>query len=273
MALKKPEVAQEKDVAVNPAVEEARAAVQAAAPTAEPVEAAPTVEPESTAEEGTLVDDAPEAPAVQPTGLTEARSTGMAQGNQAGNLQQFLAQQDAQGFSGLTLDSFSFERIKLHEGQFILGEDEELGTTINFQPLACREIYVIRQSKDEDSEMFYSYDPEGRTHTDGSSAQATLNEWLEDGFGTDENPLVVKPYQEITATLVQEGGDHDGEIVNLSVPPSSRSRFGGQVYIATRKLGVSMDHVLMEAQVGSKVGSGNTAFRPWKFRALGIYQG
>lgn len=180
----------------------------------------------------------------------------------------FVAEQAEQGFEGAVLDSFSFPRMKLDDGKFLFGTDEEeLGESFQFQALKSRPIYVIRQSEDSDAESFYSYDPQGQTHTDGSSAKAKLDEWKEQGYGDSEHPLDVKEYLEMFALLV--GGPHDGEVVSLSIPPASRTRFWGQAEVAKIKFRLGTGQVVYEAKVGKKAGDGAKSFRPWLFSIVG----
>lgn len=180
---------------------------------------------------------------------------------------QFAEQQAAAGFEGLELGTFSFDRVKLSEGKFLLGNDEEeLGESFNFIPLSTRALYTVSQSSDEDSKMFYSYDPKGLTLADGSSAEETLNEWKEEGYGTDEDPLVIKQYIEVMAELIDREDGHEGSMVSLSIPPASRQRFGGMGFQAMRKYNCQLDGVVVTASVGAKAGEGKKSFRPWNFK-------
>lgn len=180
---------------------------------------------------------------------------------------QFAEQQAAAGFEGLELGTFSFDRVKLSEGKFLLGNDEEeLGEAFNFIPLSTRALYTVSQSSDEDSKMFYSYDPKGLTLADGSSAEETLNEWKEEGYGTDEDPLVIKQYIEVMAELIDREDGHEGSMVSLSIPPASRQRFGGMGFQALRKYNCQLDGVVVTASVGAKAGEGKKSFRPWNFK-------
>lgn len=180
---------------------------------------------------------------------------------------QFAEQQAAAGFEGLELGTFSFDRVKLSEGKFLLGNDEdELGESFNFIPLSTRALYTVSQSTDEDSKMFYSYDPKGLTLADGSSAEETLNEWKEEGYGTDEDPLVIKQYIEVMAELIDREDGLEGSMVSLSIPPASRQRFGGMGFQAMRKYNCQLDGVVVTASVGAKAGEGKKSFRPWNFK-------
>lgn len=281
MALVKPKVAQNQDElsaeavaqtaeqVVSDAVEQVSEEVVSAEPmvaegvvetaaTAEVVELEPAAKPTEVA---TVAE-----PAAKAVSVTEQRTNAMAQ---------FTQDQAAMGFEGLELSGMSFDRIKLHEGQFKLGSDEtELGTEFSCVIHSTRKIFVVRQSDDNDAESFYSYDPQGKTFTDGSSAQEKLDDWADDGYGTAENPLDIREYLEAMATLVNREDEHEGSMVMLSIPPASKARLAGvaaQAY--TRFKQASLDQVVTQCQVGKKIGEGQKAFRPWVFKVVGLYEG
>lgn len=180
---------------------------------------------------------------------------------------QFLSAQADAGFEGLDIGAFSFERVKLDEGQFLMGADDiELGTAFNFVALSTRSLYIIRQNSTQDAEMYYSYCPKGSTKADGSSAEETLNEWKEDGYGDADNPLDIKKYLEVMAELTDRDDEYEGMMVSLSIPPSSLQRFGGMAFQASRKFGRTLDQVVIKATVGAKAGEGSKSFRPWNFK-------
>lgn len=198
--------------------------------------------------------------------VTEKRANAMAE---------FTKQQADMGFEGLELSGMSFDRIKLHEGQFKLGSEEtELGTDIQVVIHSTRKIFVVRQSEDNDAESFYSYDPQGKTFTDGSSAEEKLADWLDDGYGTQDAPLDIREYLEAMSTMVNRDDEFEGTMVMLSIPPASKARMAGvaaQAY--TRFKGATLDQVVVQCSVGKKIGEGQKAFRPWVFKVVGRYEG
>ena len=106
--------------------------------------------------------------------VTEQRTNAMAQ---------FSADQAAAGFEGLDLTGMSFDRIKMHEGKFLLGSEEaELGTEFDCVIHSTRRLYVVRQSTDQDAESYYSYDAAGATFTDGSCAADKRQDLAEEGY-------------------------------------------------------------------------------------------
>ena len=131
---------------------------------------------------------------------TEAKAP-VATSTSGGSMQAFYEEQAEAGLEGLEIDAFSFDRIKLQDGEFIMGENTELGKAIQFRVMTTRPLYIVRQSDDQDAEMFYSYAADGSTLMDGTSSEAKLNEWKEDGYGDDDNPLDIKKYLEVMAEL------------------------------------------------------------------------
>lgn len=180
----------------------------------------------------------------------------------------------AEGFEGMELTGMSFDRLKMHEGKFQLGSEEtDMGDTIYVQVMSTREIFVVRQHDGEDSPMYYSYDPAGRTLSDGSSAADTLEKWLDDGYGEGtENPLQIKTYIEGMAMLVKRDDEYASHMVSLSIPPASKSRLAGAFAVGRQRFGVGPGQLVVKCVVGKKVGSGSTAFRPWIFTADSIAQ-
>lgn len=200
---------------------------------------------------------------------TEAKAP-VATSTSGGSMQAFYEEQAEAGLEGLEIDAFSFDRIKLQDGEFIMGENTELGKAIQFRVMTTRPLYIVRQSDDQDAEMFYSYAADGSTLMDGTSSEAKLNEWKEDGYGVD-SPFDIKRYMEVMAELVS-GGEHAGSIVSLSIPPASYKKFSGQAAIANLRYKRKLNEgVVVEASVGASVsGAGGKNFRPWQFRIASI---
>jgi len=190
---------------------------------------------------------------------------------QAGAAKQFSQEMAAQGFEGLNLTGMSFDRVKLDEGKFLLGSEEvDLNTSIKVNILSTRNIYIVRQYAGEGAELFYSYDKHGKTMTDGSSAQETLDSWLEDGYGTPEAHLDIKEYIEAMAQLKDREDEYDEHMISLSIPPASKDRLAGAFAVGVRKFNCAPGELIIECTVGKKVGTGEKAFRPWNFKAIGV---
>lgn len=183
---------------------------------------------------------------------------------------EFAAEQEAVGLAGIEFDAFSFPRVKLHEGQFIKGDNEEMGKSFRFNVISSRPLYVVSQSDDDDADMFYSYSSDGSTLLDGESSEEKLTEWREKGYATEQMPLVIKRYLEVIASVVSDDPD-TLDIVSLSIPPASVKKFGGLAVISKMQYKRNLnDGVIVEANVGAAVrGSNGKEFRPWTFRLAG----
>lgn len=256
-----PEATQQAEPAAETGAEpEATQQAEPAAETAQVAEAKP--DPEAEQFEQTAV-----APRSESTAVA---APGAAPGAIGGAMAKFKDEMAAEGFEGMNLTGMSFDRVKLHEGQFLLGSEEtKLGELIHVQIMSSREIYVVRQYSGNGAEMFYSYDKAGKLKTDGSSAQEVLDEWLEDGYGTPESPLEIKTYIEAMAVLVNRTDDYDQHMVSLSIPPASKDRLAGAFAVGRQRLQAGPTQLVIECKVGAKVGSGEEAFRPWIFKAHG----
>lgn len=180
---------------------------------------------------------------------------------------QFENSMAEQGFEGMTLGGLSFEQIRLPaEGQFLIGQDdEELGKEFDCVIQSTRARYVVRQSDDQDAEMYYSYDPAGKVNTEGVDMSATLEEWKDDGY---EKP-VIKKYIEAMAVMVN-AEDRDGMMVMLSIPPASVQKFSGFVAQQQFMKNQVPNEFITRCIVGKKVkGNNGSNFFPWAFKNVG----
>lgn len=184
-----------------------------------------------------------------------------------GVMAEFKADLAKEGFEGMEVTGMSFERIRLHEGKFKIGmDDSDLGLEFNCQILSTREIYVVRQSTDQEAEMYYSYDPAGKVKADGTSAEETLAEWRVDGYGVEGHPLEIKKYMEVMAILKGRDDEYDEMVVSLSIPPASLDRIAGVAFTAKQKFKALPSGVITNCKVGKEVGEGKKKFRPWIFK-------
>lgn len=189
-----------------------------------------------------------------------------------GAMAQYTQDMAALGFEGLTVDGMSFDRVKLDEGKFVLGSEEiSLGESIDIQLLNTRPIFIVRQRDADDSPMYFSYDAKGDFTTSGESAQAIKDEWLEEGYGTADEPLDIKRYLEGMAQLVNRTDEWAGHMVSLSIPPASTSRLGGACMTGKQRFGRDPSGLVITCKVGQKIQKGNISWRPWVFIAKGPY--
>lgn len=189
---------------------------------------------------------------------------------QANASQQFTQSMAEQGYEGLAITGMSFDRLKLHEAKFQLGSEEiSLGESLDLVVLSTRPIYVVRQFAGEGAEMFYSYHKDGSNFTDETSAQETLDKWLDEGYGTPDEPLDIKEYIEAMSQLKSRDDEYNDHMVSLSIPPASKARLAGAMAVGLRKFQCAPGDLVIRCSVGKKVGTGDKAFRPWNFAAIG----
>lgn len=166
-----------------------------------------------------------------------------------------------EGFHGLTVGPGAFPQITLqNEGEFHSSEGWEMGTEFLCQVMGSREKYIVKNTKCEqrDEDFVYTYDQKTNVNS-GEPIERTLKEWADNGWGYE-----VKPYLEVSAMLLD--GDHEGELVLLSIPPSGISRFSGYCVRLEFK-GKNPADVVTRVFVGGKVdrGKGKQSFYPWAF--------
>lgn len=196
--------------------------------------------------------------------VSEAPAGGQAVAAASSKFEQGMAEQ---GFEGLTLGGMSFEQIRLPgEGQFLIGQDDvELGKEFDCVIQSTRARYVVRQSDDQDAEMFYSYDPNGRTNTEGKDMSDLLQEWKDDGYEVPE----IKKYIEAMAIMVNDD-EREGSMVMLSIPPASTQKLSGFIAQQQFMKRQQPNEYITRCIVGKKVKSKNgSTFFPWTFKNVG----
>lgn len=232
---------------------------------------------EAPAQEAAPAEEAPVKTESTAVATREAESTAVAKSNTGGGLA--VSEMAEDGMEGLTVGGMSFDTIKLPgEGQFLIGQDdEELGKSFKCVIQASRARFVVRQSNDQDAEMFYSYDADTFaktgviTNTEGVDQSDTIAEWKEDGY--DEAP-VIKKYVEVMAIMIDEDedgnpGERHGMMVMLSIPPASVQRFSGFIYQQRMMKRLKQNQFVTECIVGKKVKKDSNSFFPWAFKNAG----
>ena len=171
------------------------------------------------------------------------------------------------GFSDLEIGFGSFPLIRLvNEGYFEDTEEKELGKEFNCVILGFRAKYVLKNTKcdQKDEEVVYTYDMEVSAE-EKIPLQDYIDGWESQGWGHE-----VKTY--IEASVQIEGGDRDGEMVMLSIPPTARKRFSGYIFQMSAKTQAKPDSFVTKCLVGDKVKNVDHPFYPWRFefvRSLG----
>lgn len=251
---------------------------EAAAATDAQSDPQPDAEPVAEAAAATEAETAAAKPEVQPEEIKPREVATVTEGavavtnadRHASAAEQFTKSMAEQGYEGLAITGMSFDRLKLHEAKFQLGSEEvSLGEVLDLVVLSTRNIYVVRQFAGEGAEMFYSYDKFGKTLSDGTSAQDTLDKWKDDGYGTETDPLDIKEYIEAMSQLKNRDDEYMDHMVSLSIPPASKARLAGAMAVGLRKFKCDPADLVIRCSVGKKVGTGDKAFRPWNFTAIG----
>jgi len=164
------------------------------------------------------------------------------------------------GFGGLDYGFGAYAIISLqNEGMFEDSNDDSFGKEFKGIILESRDKYVFNNTKCEkkDEVAVYSYDGVMDANTD-QPIQKTIEEWAEKGWGFER-----RPYTEVTVDLVE--GPRAGEIVLLSLPKTSRTKFTGYINTNARRFRLLPSQYITQFSVGDKVTSTPFPFFPWKF--------
>ncbi len=164
------------------------------------------------------------------------------------------------GFGGLDHGFGAYAIVALqNEGMFEDSNNDSLGKAFTGIILESRTKWVFSNTKCEkkDEQALYSYDGTTDTNTDQPLAP-TIEEWAEKGWGFER-----RPYTEVTVDLTD--GDRAGEIVLLSLPKTSRTKFTGYISTNARRFKLYPSQYVTKFEVGDKITSTPFPFFPWKF--------
>lgn len=175
----------------------------------------------------------------------------------------FLA---ALGIEDIELDFSSFPTVVLNSGKFEKNKAEfEGGDEFEFVYMKKYKTYLITASKGRDDEnpiLIYSAD--GKTaNKDGR----TIDEWRAD-WDADSEITNVGPLNEYVIVMAKQvGGDDDGSIIQLQLPPTSIHPFNG--YLVTLAMARKNPMgVVTRASIGDKLGKGTRTWNPWAFKCV-----
>lgn len=165
------------------------------------------------------------------------------------------------GFAGIDVDSaFVFPIVALkNEGIFESSEGWNLGKEFECVIMSSRPKYIMKNTKCEkrDDDMAYSYDQVCDSNS-GQLLEEIRAEWAEKGWGWE-----IKEYLECVAQV--QGGDYDGEIVLLSIPPTSKGRFSAHTIRQRMQSNMLPSDYITICSVGAKVEKVDHPFYPWAF--------
>lgn len=233
-----------------------------------PVDAEPAAEAATVAGEVQAKEVAP-ATSKEVAPATQAGTPAVAGGKAVNAAGQAAAQLADDGFEGLRIDGLSFERIKLSNGVFCLSQSgDEIGKEFQVVLQGSKAVHIIRRSDAQDEEqVYYSYDANGATTTDGQSADHILEEWIDAGYEPDAKTGLwpTTTYIEVMAVVIEMAGfEHlEGAIVLLQIPPASRAKFSGYLAVqkATKKLAPSQ--YVTRLKVGKTIQKDKNSYNPW----------
>jgi len=151
----------------------------------------------------------------------------------------------------------SFPQVKLDKDKFEVAEEGTL-EEFYFNPLQARKRWIYKSKNKE--EIFFSYDQ--KVATDGIAVDQKIANWKADGDVLKE----VREYQEVAGRVY--GGEFDGRMVILSVPPTSVGRLSGvQAELGMMNPPVELDMVLLLIKAGAKITTAaKKTYHPWAFR-------
>ena len=213
-----------------------------------------------------------QAPVVQPVATVEAPvatvgpvvNTGVAVAPQATRYRFDAEEMAALGYAGLTIDWTSQPMISLKpEGFFEDTEGRSFGKTFNCRIEETRDKFLYKGSAfKKDDLVAYSYDQVNTTS--GEKVADVIAKWEADGYSIDG-----KVYQECLVEIVAPGDETDGELRMLSIPPTSKGRFGALTRKLIMKFGPrALGDQVVKIYVGDKVVNVANPFYPWAFSSV-----
>ena len=164
------------------------------------------------------------------------------------------------GCRDLELSYNPFPLIKLeNEGRFEDTEGKVLGEDFDCIIQTVRAKYLLKNTKcdKKDDAVAYSYDLKVESEGDRPLSEI-IAEWSEQGWGYE-----TKTYFEASALMV--GGENDGNMVMLSIPPTSKARISGFFYQNALKHGLAQNQYVTKCKCGDKVKTAEHPFYPWNF--------
>lgn len=130
-------------------------------------------------------------------------------------------------------------RIKTTNGNFMDGDDNALGDTIEGQVMSWNELYIVGpcDNKAPNDLVKYSYD--NVNLEDGSG---TVQDYVAEMKGADYADASSKKYYEVIMSLNKSAkpSDHIGELVQLQLSPTSVSEFSAYQVQTTFKIAKGM---------------------------------
>lgn len=155
----------------------------------------------------------------------------------------------------------TFPQVKLDKDKLVVGEEGE-HDVLYFNPLMAQKRWIYK-SKDAEA-IFFSYNQQ--MATDGRTVDDHIREWKANGDSLAE----VREYMEVIGRAY--GGEFDGRMLILSIPPTSTGRLTGiqmELALEMDSKGVprELDSVILKITAGAKITTAKKkTYHPWSFR-------
>lgn len=176
------------------------------------------------------------------------------------NASDFLA---SIGITDLHIDFTSFPVITLNDAVFSSPEAEKFGTEFEFRYINKRTSWLFRGDfgRKVDPELVYS-DDGLHANNDRRPIAEIIEEWKsKEGYEGFER----KEYTLVLGTMV--GEPHEGEMVQLQVPQTSRGALDGYL-LGLGTQAIDPRQVITKVSVGAERGKGIKTFNPWSFKLV-----
>lgn len=167
------------------------------------------------------------------------------------------------GFEGLDDGFGAYPIVSLkNEGVFEDTDQESWGTEFECVIISSKAKFVVGNTRCEkrDEEVVYTYD--GITDTQGVPIQETIEKWADNGWGYE-----TRPYTDVMAEITS--GDRSGEVVILSLPKTSRTKYTGYIKTNMRRRRLEPNQYVTKVYVGDKITNVDFPYYPWRFKYVG----
>jgi len=167
------------------------------------------------------------------------------------------------GFDGLEFGFGAFPMVTLQNtGIFELSDGGPLGQDFYCIILGSKAKWIVKNDQKGPLEDFaYTFD---KIHTtSGGLIEDKTAEWAAKGWGHE-----MKKYLDVQAQLVTQD-QHNGELVLLSIPPTSVNKFSGYLATVQGRYAKRVKNVITRCHLGDRVTKVKYPFHPWAFTYYG----
>lgn len=176
------------------------------------------------------------------------------------------AEQTSGEFTCLETGFGSFPRVKVNRGKFEI-DDKPFAASFVANIFDARSQYVYRDRDDDDknTRVLWSYDQ--RITTSGELIEQEIAKWEAEGFMDHD----MKRYVEAVATITScpESPEVEGQVVLLSIPPTSEKRMAGYQVVLKRTRNKHIPDVLTLIKADT-IASSSRTWDAWVFSFAGL---